>query len=390
MKKSIVVAAALCWVMSMPAYAQLGGLSRRIGQAKDAVDKANKIADLKMSDKEERQLGEAVSGKLRQEFGVYQNEDVTKYVSLVGNVLAQASERPALDWQFIVLDTDGVNAFAAPGGLVHVTRGALGLIRNEAELAGVLGHEITHVTKKHTVNSIQKNKMVSLTADEVGEGSLAASVISKLAEAAYKGIINNAFDRDDEVEADKVGVTLANKVGYAPGALSDVLTRIAERNKNRAEPNGMFASHPLIKDRVSNIAKVIKDGKLGATATVAVRYTKMITFEARPIEAIEVIEGARGLTGGESAKNDKDSKDTDKKDESKKEESKKDEPKKKGGLLGKFTTSPSEQKQSSQTVASAGARGGVPDRDAKGGSNSNKLTITITPADVAEFKKGIA
>jgi hypothetical protein len=263
---------------------------------------------------------------------------------------------------------------------VHITRGALGLIKNEAELAGVLGHEITHITGKHTVKSIQKNKAVSLTADEVSDGSLAASVISKLAEAAYKNVINNAFDRDDEVESDRVGVTLANKVGYAPGALSTVLTRIAERNKNQAEPNGMFASHPLIKDRLSNIAKVIKEGKLGATATVEARYTKTITFEAKPLEAIEVIAGARGLTGGESAKNDKDGKDT----------AKKEEPKKKGGLLGKFSTSSSEQKQSSQTVASAGARGGVPDRDAKGGSNSNKLTVAITPADVAEFKKGIA
>jgi len=378
MKTAIVVAAALCWAVSVPAYAQLGGLTKRIGQAKEVKDKTDKIADLKMSDKEERQLGETVSAKLRQAFGVYQDKDVTKYVSLVGQVLAQSSSRPSLDWQFIVLDTDGVNAFAAPGGLVHITRGALGLIRSEAELAGVLGHEITHITGKHTVNSIRNKKAVTLTAEEVG-GSLAGSTIAKLAEAAYANVINNAFDRDDEVESDRVGVTLANKVGYAPGALSNVLTRIAERNKNQAEPNGMFASHPLIKERLSNIAKVIKEGRLGATATAAARYTKTITFEAKPIEAIEVIAGARGLTGGESAKNAK-----------AKETAKKEEPKKKGGLLGKFSTSSSEQKQSSQTVASAGARGGVPDRDAKGGSNPNKLTIPVTPADVAEFKKGIA
>ena len=105
----------------------------------------------------------------------------------------------------------------------------------------------------------------------------------------------------------------------------------------------------------------------------------MITFQAKPLAAIEVIAGSRGLTGGQSAKNDT-SKDKDKKEE----------PKKKGGLLGKFTTSSSEQKQSSQTVASAGARGGVPDRDAKGGSNPNKLTIPLTPAEIAEFRKGIA
>jgi predicted Zn-dependent protease len=379
MKNTVVAVAALCWAVSVPAYAQLGGITKRIGQAADAKDKFD---DWKMSESEERKLGETVSEKLRQSFGVYQNKDVAKYVSLVGTVLGQASSRPALDWQFIVLDTDGVNAFAAPGGFVHITRGALGLIRTEAELAGVLGHEITHVTAKHTVKSIQKSKAVTLTADEVGKG-LAASAITKLAEATYKNVINNAFDRDDEVESDRVGVTLANKVGYAPGALSEVLVRIAERNKDQAEPNGMFASHPLIKDRLSNIAKVVKDGKLAATATAAARYTKVITFEAKPLQAIEVIAGTRGLTGGES-------KSASKKEEAKKEEAKKEEPKKKGGLLGKFTTSSSEQKQSSQTVASAGARGGVPDRDAKGGSNPNKLTIPVTPAEVAEFKKGIA
>jgi predicted Zn-dependent protease len=381
MKSTMVSAAALLCLACVPAHAsappQLGGLGRRIGQAKDAVDKADRIADLKMSDKEERALGETVSGMLRREFGVYQDKDVTKYVSLVGGVLAQASARPGLDWQFIVLDTDGVNAFAAPGGFVHLTRGALGLVRNEAELAGVLAHEIAHVTGKHTVKSIQKNKAVSLTADEVGDGGLAASVISRLAEAAYKGIVNNAFDRDDEVESDRVGVALANKVGYAPGALSAVLTRIAERNKDRAEPNGMFASHPLIKDRLSSIATVVKDGKLGAAATVEGRYTTNITFEAKPIEAIEVIAGARGLTGGDPATSDKD-------------KAKKEEPKKKGGLLGKFTTSSSGQKQSSQTVASAGARGGVPDRDAKGGSNPERVAVSVSAADLAEFRKGIA
>ena len=76
---------------------------------------------------------------------------------------------------------------------MHITNGALGLIKNEAELAGVLGHEIAHITKKHTVNSIQKSKGSKLTTDEVGGGSLTASVIAKLAEAAYNNIINNGL-----------------------------------------------------------------------------------------------------------------------------------------------------------------------------------------------------
>ena len=71
-------------------------------------------------------------------------------------VLAKQSERPNLPWTFIVLDTDGVNAFAAPGGFVHITRGALGLVKNEAELAAVLGHEIGHVAHKHAINAIKK------------------------------------------------------------------------------------------------------------------------------------------------------------------------------------------------------------------------------------------
>ena len=380
MKTTIVLVLALSTIAATPAQAQLGGLSDRLKQAQEAKAKVDKF-DLRMSEADERKLGEQVSLRLRQEFGVYQDREVAKYVALVGRVLAQESSRPGLDWQFIVLDTDGVNAFASPGGLVHITRGALGLVRNEAELAGVLGHEITHVTAKHTVHAIQKSKAVSLTAGEVGSsGGLAQSVVSRLAEAAYSNIINNKFDRNDEVESDKVGIGLANRAGYAPGALSDVLKRLEDRNKNQEQPNGMFASHPLIKDRVENIAKVIRDDKLTASAKVTTRYTKYITFEAKPLSEVPVIAGARGLTGGDS----KDSKDA-------KDQDKKAEPKKKGGLLGKVGLTSGSQAQNTQTVASAGARGlGQPDRDAKGGSNPNKVDMAVTPTDVAEFKKGIA
>jgi predicted Zn-dependent protease len=132
-----------------PAYAQLGGIGKRLGQAKDAHDK---VADLNISEQDERKLGEEVSALVRKEFGVVQDAAVTKYVTLVGTMLTQASTRPALKWEFIVLDTDGVNAFAAPGGIVHITNGALGLIKSEGELAGVLGHEVAQVNTKQTKN----------------------------------------------------------------------------------------------------------------------------------------------------------------------------------------------------------------------------------------------
>ncbi len=359
-----------------PSYAQLGGLINKAQKAKDTKDK---IDDLNINDREERQLGDQVSASLTQKYGVYQDKDVTKYVTLVGSVLAQQSARPDLNWTFIVLDTDGVNAFATPGGLVHVTRGLLGLVRNEAELAGILGHEITHITAKHTVRAIQQSKGFTIASDAAGGGSLRDRLVAEMAKKAFNLILNGEFSRDDENESDKVGIQLANRLGYAPSGLVDVLKKIAARNAGREDRNGMFASHPAAKDRVAKLEKQIASEKLAGKATMEARYRKNITFEAKAVADIAMsVEGAAGLAGGDGK-------------EVKKEEDKAAEaPKKKGGLLNKFSTSNSEQKQSSQTVASAGARGGVPDRDAKGGPDKRPVRVPVTPAELEAFKKGIA
>ncbi len=206
---------------------------------------------------------------LRDKYGVVQDAELTKYVTLVGSALAQVSSRPALDWKFIVLDTDGVNAFAAPGGLVHITRGLLGLMKNESELAGVLGHEITHVTARHTVRLIQKSKGISVGSDLAGGGSSRDYIIAKMSEKTFHLLLDGEFSRDDERESDKVGVQLANKLGYAPNGLAEALKKIEARNSERQERNGLFASHPAIKERIESIEKQVKDEKLTGTATVA-------------------------------------------------------------------------------------------------------------------------
>ena len=366
-----------------PAAAQLGGITGALNKAA----KVKKIADLKVTDAEEQQIGQQVSDKVVETFGVYQDPNVTKYVTLVGVVLAQASTRPNLNWQFVVLDTEGVNAFAAPGGFIHITKGLLGLMKNEAELAGVLAHEIIHVTEKHTVNAIQKNDVVSVASDEVGaSGGIAQSLVAKLADAAYKNILNNEFSRNDEGESDEKGVQLANKVGYAPTGLSSALMKLVDRNKDVKEKNGMFASHPMMKDRLTAIETTIREKKLTATATVQARYAKNITFDAKPAtELATVAEGSRGLAGGEEKKSD-----TKTADGEKKEEPKKEEPKKSGGMFSKLRPGGGSQAQQSQTVASAGARGVNPDRDAIGGPNKKRVPVKIGPSDIAEFQKGIA
>ena len=371
----------LAFVMTAaPAFAQLGGLGSKIRKAQETKQKVQKIADVHISDKEERALGENISTLLIQRFGVHQDKAVTKYVTLVGTVLAQASSRPDLAWEFIVLDTDGVNAYAAPGGLVHITKGALGLLKNEAELAGLLGHEIRHVTGKHTVNAIRNSKGMSLGAEHFAGDGLTGAGISLLANRGYEILFENSFDRGDEMDSDKVGTQLAAKVGYAPDGMIGFLNKISERNKDQKEPNGVFASHPQTKDRISAMEKLIRDEKLASTATAAARYTSTITFEAVPATAVAMdIAGVKGAVGDSGAK-------------PKEEEKTEDEPKKpRGSLLGGLGLTKSSQAQNTQTVASAGSRGARPDRDAVGGPNKSKLRLpALTPAEIEAFKKGIA
>ena len=237
--------------LSAPAHAQLGGI---LDKAQKAQDAKKKLDALMVSDEEEHKIGADVSAKIRQRFGVVQDADVHKYVTLVGTLLAQQSERPTLPWTFIVLDTDGVNAFASPGGFVHITRGALGLIKNEAELAGVLAHEIGHVAHKHTVNAIRKNKAVQLGTSETLSDR--GPFLDKLANKAYEMVLENKFDRGDELDADKVSVALTQKAGYAPASLADFLARLDDRNKDEPERNGLFASHPETKERIDKIRQL--------------------------------------------------------------------------------------------------------------------------------------
>lgn len=374
MKRILSVAVvAMCALMAaVPASAQLPGrLSQALGKADDAAAKAQKLKalydSLVFTDAEEHQLGQQVSDQLRVRYGVVQDNAVHKYVTLVGTVLAQASSRPNLPWKFIVLDTDGVNAYAAPGGFIHITRGALSLLQSESELADVLGHEISHVTEKHTIKAIQQGKLVSLTAEMTR-----SQVMSSVADKSYQILFEGAYDRGQELDADEKGVVLANKAGYAPGGLGAFLGRLAERNKDNPDRNGLFASHPATKERIEKLAKQITTQKLSSTAIVAGRYKASITYTPVPVTQIaQITPGASGLAGSSGS-------------------TKAGDTKAGGSKLGLGGLGAlGGEKKSSSTVASAGARGGVPDRDAKGGSNPAIVAVTVTAAEVTEFKKGI-
>jgi predicted Zn-dependent protease len=366
--RSAVLAALATIVFVTPAYAQLGAL-------RGAVKRAEQVRELQITDDEERELGSLVSQKVRERYGVVQDADVHRYVTLVGTAVAQAAGGSDVTWTFMVLDTDAVNAFAAPGGFVHITRGALALIKDEAELAGVLGHEVVHITEKHTIRAIQKNKSIQMGADEKLSGN--AALLNRLVENVYLDIVEKGFGRGEEMESDEKALVAANKIGYAPQGLSRFLTTLQERNKASKEKRGLFASHPEMTDRLSRLNKQINSDKLAASATLADRYTRNITYKPVALTEIAVVEaGTAGLAGeGEKPAADKE------------EAAKKEEPKRRGFGVGRLLPSGGNEKASAQASASGGPRLIDPERDAKGGGNPQPVPVKVTAADIAAFKK---
>ncbi len=368
---AFVLATAFLVAGAVPARAQFGGALGKIQKGADQAAKAKKnIDDMTFSDKEERQLGENVSARLRMRFGVVQDKELTKYVTLVGTVVAQQSSRPGLQWTFIVLDTDGVNAYAAPGGFIHITRGLLGLIKTEAELAGVLGHEVTHVADKHTIRSIQRSKGMDIGVDYgTSNAGWTTEALAKLGDKIAQNIFDGQWSQADENDADHGGAIDANKAGYDPHGLVGALQKIDARNSGSSAHNGWFASHPDTKDRIDKVTKQISSEKLTSKANVDARYKQHVTYDAKPLSEIATSEaGAAGLASGEAKKNDT-----------------KDDAKKKGSS----GTASGKQQASAQQTSSAGARGVGNDTYAKGGGNPALVAVKVSPEEITAFKKGI-
>ena len=320
--------------LASPVHAQLGDL---LGKAQKIQEAKSKFDDLNVTEEEERKIGDDVSAKIRQRFGVVQDPAIHKYVTLVGTTLAQQSEQPNLAWTFVVLDTDSVNAFASPGGIVHITRGALGMITSEAGTEPSAGSRIGHVAHKHAVNAIKKTRAVQLGANETL--SSRGPFLDRIANRAYDIVLENKFDRGDEMDSDKVSLTLAEKAGYAPGKLADFLTLLDERNKDQPESNGsngLFASHPDTKARIDAIRKL---AGTRSGAIVENRYKTYVKYKATPVTAIATVaDGASAPAKPAEAK-------------------KEEEPKKKGFGIGALKQAVAPEKQSSQVSASGGSRG---------------------------------
>lgn len=209
------------------------------------------------SKEEEIALGREIAGNLLGVAPLVKDEALQKYVNSVGRWVASQSERPNLPWHFGVIESDDLNAFAAPGGYVMITKGLYRKMRNEAQLAGVLGHEIGHVVAKHQLKVLQKQQLIN-----VGAGYLSKK-LAKDNNLINKAIGNGAeisarsLDKNAEFEADRLGVSYATRSGYEPFGLTDVLQILGQTNKNDNSVALLFKTHPHPDERLAFLGDAI-------------------------------------------------------------------------------------------------------------------------------------
>ena len=208
----------------------------------------------------EVRFGRELAARILGRHPLVEDEDLLRYVNLVGRAVARSASRPELTFRFGVLDTDSVNAFAAPGGYVFVTRGALDQMRSEAELAGVLAHEVAHVGRRHIVEELGiKGSEGSAAAGFArflgGAGEATRMAFSQAVDRAVEILFESGRKRADELEADRVGTFLLAVSGYRPGALRDYLERVSRKAGDSTADRRR--THPPFPDRIAALGEVM-------------------------------------------------------------------------------------------------------------------------------------
>ncbi len=229
-----------------------------LGKTLDTLKKVNQ-ANTDIDEPKEIELGSGIASNLLGAAPLLKNNPVQKYVNQVGMWLAMQTERPGLPWHFAVLDDNDVNAFAAPGGYVFVTKGLLAQINSEAELAGVLAHEMSHILGRHYLNAIKKGARTSLLAEFAGDAMQqqgANPALTKLVNAGTE-VYARGLDKSDEYEADRMGVVIATRAGYDPYGLPAVLQTLQGMNAQDASLALLFKTHPALSDRLSLLDKIM-------------------------------------------------------------------------------------------------------------------------------------
>lgn len=275
----------------MPTIARRGRAALLLGAlvlascARNPVTGRNELS--LVSEEQEIALGQQAAQQAEAQIGLVPDEALQQYVQRIGAALAAESERPGLPWRFRVVDDESPNAFALPGGFIYVTRGLLALMNSEAELAAVIGHEIGHVTAKHSVQAISRQQVAQVG---LGLGAIFSPTVAQYGEIAAGGLqlLFLKYGRDAENQADDLGFKYARAENYAPAEMDDIFVSLAALQDAAGGSNTptWLLTHPEPAERVRRMQQRIQsagstpNAKVGADALLA--RVNGLVFGANP------------------------------------------------------------------------------------------------------------
>ena len=228
--------------------------SSNVNEANQPQSNATEINWKAPSKQEEISIGREVTGSILGAAPLVKNDALQQYVNKVGRWVASQSERNDLPWKFGVIESNDLNAFAAPGGYVLITKGLYQKLENEAQLAGVLGHEVAHIVKKHQLKVMQKQALLSYGANMLGD-KLDSSELAKKAIGTGAEISARSLDKSAEYEADRMGMILAARAGYDAYGLAEILNTLATVNQDDDSVALLFKTHPKPDERLVQLGE---------------------------------------------------------------------------------------------------------------------------------------
>jgi len=234
-----------------------------------------------LSDAEEIQLGRDIAANLAARYGLVESASEVRYVNFVGQALVSHSERKKIPYHFGILHTSEVNALAAPGGYVFITQGLLDTLKDESELAGVLAHEISHITHMHIVKAIRQANLLDGSKDLAAASGQNVDQFAPLSDFSIN-LLSKGLSRGDELEADKYGTLLAARTGYDAYGLRRSIEGLALKQKTVLMMDRFNKTHPPAKDRLKVIDHTIKSSHLTPTGQrLGDRFLKRLAASTR-------------------------------------------------------------------------------------------------------------
>jgi predicted Zn-dependent protease len=241
------------------------------------------LAGCGISQQQEVQMGVEYAQQINAQLPIVQDPELNRYINVLGDSIARLTSRGNLDWHFFIVDAKDVNAFAVPGGFVYVNRGLIERTDQMDEVAGVLGHEIGHVVRRHTVKQMEK-------AQGANVGVTLACILTSICNSQVAGAAINIaggavfarFSRQDEAEADQEGFNNVVRAGISPVGMVTMFQKlIAERKSRPSNVEAWFRTHPLEEDRVAAIQARINQLPRATLARLGTDTRNFHTFKAR-------------------------------------------------------------------------------------------------------------